>query len=89
MLMGGLQFLLDCVDSLVKVVHEVLLVLISIIVSTKASRVILLPLLKVNYFLFEFFNLVFVLFNDLLTEMRSLGQFILYLFVICKVPGEG
>ena len=45
MLMGGLQFLLDCVDSLVKVVHEVLLVLISIIVSTEACRVILLPLL--------------------------------------------
>ena len=45
MLMGGLQFLLDCVYSLVKVVHEVLLVLISIIVCTKACRVILLPLL--------------------------------------------
>ena len=81
--MGCLKFLLDSVDSLIEVVHEVLLVLIGVIVCTKASRIILLTLLEVDYFLFKLFNLVLVLFNDLLTEMRSLSQFLLHLLMVC------
>jgi len=83
MLVSGFQLLLDRVDPLVEVVHEVLLVFIGIIVGAKASGVFLLAFLKVDYFLFELFNLVFVLFNDLLTEMRTFGQFFLHFFVVC------
>jgi hypothetical protein len=82
-LVGCLKFLLDSVDSLIEVVHEVLLVLIGVIVGTEASRIILLTLLEVDYFLFKLFNLVLVLFNDLLTEMRSLRQFLLHLLMVC------
>jgi hypothetical protein len=82
-LVGCLQFLLYSVDSLIEVVHEVLLVLVGVIVGTEASRVILLTLLEVDYFLFKLLNLVLVLFNDLLTEMRSLRQFLLHLLMVC------
>lgn len=52
MLVSGFQLLLDRVDPLVEVVHEVLLVFIGIIVGAKASGVFLLAFLKVDYFLF-------------------------------------
>jgi len=48
MLMSGLQFLLDRVDPLVKVVHEVLLVLVGVVVNTEATGIFLLAFLEVD-----------------------------------------
>jgi hypothetical protein len=63
-------------------------VFVGIVSRTETSRVLLLAFLQVNYFLFELLDLVFILFNDLLTEMRSLGQFFLHLPVVSQVSGQ-
>lgn len=86
--MGSLQLLLNGVDPLVEVVHQVLLVLVGVIGSSEAARVILFALLEVDNFLLEILNLILVLFNDLLAEMRPFGQFLLHLLMVRQVTRE-
>ena len=69
--MGRLQFGLDCFDALIEIVHQILLVLVHgiSIVLEESGRVLFLLLLQIVYFCLQLFYLIFVLFNDFLTEM--------------------
>ena len=50
--------------------------------------ILLFLLFEVSDLGLELFNLVFVFFNDFLTEMRPLGEFFLHFDMVSEVPLE-
>ena len=84
MALRRLQFLFDRLDALIEVVHQVLLLGVlggSLRFQFELLVGILNLLLKVH-------DLLLVLLNDFLAEVRSLGQLFLDLLVILQVLGQ-
>ena len=81
MILRRLQFLFDLRDALVEVVHQVLL----LVIDCPLLFLLLKLLVSVLDLSLKLFYLAFVLLDNFLTEMRSLGELILYLLVIGQV----
>lgn len=81
MILRRLQFLLDLRDALVEVVHQVLL----LVIDCPLLLLFLELLVSVLDLCLKLFYLAFVLLDNFLTEMRSLGELVLYLLVIGQV----
>ena len=84
MTLRGLQLLLDLLDSSIEIVHQILL----LSVLGLSLGLLLRSLVTIFDFLLQINDLLLVLLNDLLAEVRSLGQFLLNLFVVFEVFRE-
>ena len=69
MILRRLQLLLDLCDACVQIVHQVLL----LSVRSLAFGLCLEFIIRILNLLLEILDLLFVLLNDFLTEMRSFG----------------
>lgn len=78
MTLRRLQLLLDRLDALVQVVHQVLL----LGVLCGPLRLQFELLVSIGYLLFQILNLLLVLLDDFLAEVGALSQLFFDLFVI-------
>lgn len=78
-----LQFLLDRLDALVQIVHQVFL----LCVLCGSLRLQFELLVSICYLLFQVLDLLLVLLDDFLAEVGALGQLFFDLLMILQVLG--